>query len=75
MITSAGSGFGLEAARRCVASGMRVALLDVSEESLQMAEWSLKQQAAAATDRSNVASRLLRTAPPRSKRWRPPSQR
>mmetsp|Transcript_58333 Transcript_58333/g.156076 ORF Transcript_58333/g.156076 Transcript_58333/m.156076 type:complete len:319 (-) Transcript_58333:81-1037(-) len=42
VITGAASGFGLEAARRCAAAGMRLALLDVDEAGLARAKRQLE---------------------------------
>ena len=45
VITGGASGFGLAAARRCVAAGMRVAILDVSASELRAAEQALEAAA------------------------------
>ena len=47
IITGGASGFGLEAASRCVAAGMRVVIADIEADALESALETLTQQAAA----------------------------
>lgn len=49
MITGAASGFGLEAAKRCAAAGMKLALLDVDTVGLQRALQQLESLGASAS--------------------------